>query len=137
MAAWNAGLWEPVVEERQTAIPREEINMDALRKLVFSGAAMWLLTGVASAANAPLSTVVNPPEKIADASIADESGKIVGAMQRVNLANGKPTSAEIALLGAQDHLVIVDAAQMTYDPASNIVTVQASPAELKAMAAKG
>jgi hypothetical protein len=106
---------------------------------VLSCAAMIMLAGTVDAApvQAPLSTMTNPPAKIADASIADETGTIVGAMQRVNLLSGKPTSAEIALLGSQDHLVIVDAAQMTYDPASNIVTVQASPAELKAMAAKG
>jgi hypothetical protein len=115
------------------------MNMRALGNVVLSCAAICVLAGAANAASgqAPLSTLTNPPAQIADASIADENGTVVGAMQRVNLMGGKPTSAEIALLGAQDHLVIVDAAQMTYDPASNIVTVQASPAELKAMAAKG
>ncbi len=113
--------------------------MRTLGNVVLNCAAMCLLAGTADAApgQAPLSTMTNPPARIADASIADENGTIVGAMQRVNLMGGKPTSAEIALLGAQDHLVIIDAAQMTYDPVSNIVTVQASPAELKAMAAKG
>lgn len=86
----------------------------------------------------PLVTLRNPPSKIALASVLDSKGELVGAVQRVQLSPaGTPTRVDIALLGAQEHIVSLDAGKLSYDQQSNVVTAEASAAQLKAMPNKG
>jgi hypothetical protein len=100
--------------------------------LVFAGV---LLSAPAFAiASAPLSSVANPPSKIAIASVRDSGGKVVGAVQRVDLSpTGAPAKVTIALIGKVDREVVLDAASVTYIPAKNEILAEQSGAQLKAM----
>lgn len=69
-----------------------------------------------------LNSLPNPPDKIATAKVVDETGTVVGAVQKVNLdAGGKPSTVEIALLGS-DRIIALDSAHLSYDQSNNVVT---------------
>jgi len=76
-----------------------------------------------SAVSGTLSTITNPPPKIATANVLDSSGKTVGAVQRVEVsAEGRPTRVSIAMLGAKEQIVVLDAASVNYDAHKNEIT---------------
>jgi hypothetical protein len=80
---------------------------------------------------APLSTVMNPPNKIATASVMDSSGTIVGAVQRVEVSpQGQPTKVVVALIGKDERMVILDAGAVSYDADRNQILTQASGAQI-------
>ena len=69
-----------------------------------------------------LNSLTNPPAKIATARVADQSGTVVGTVQKVELdASGKPLKLDIALMGS-DRIVAVDSARLSYDLSNNVVT---------------
>jgi hypothetical protein len=76
-----------------------------------------------SAVSGTLSTITNPPPKIATANVLDSSGKTVGAVQRVEVsAEGRPTRVSVAMLGAKEQIVVLDAASVNYDAHKNEIT---------------
>lgn len=71
-----------------------------------------------------VAALANPPKDIGIANVRDASGRIVGAVQRVDLGkDGKPVQVEVALLSDQDHLVSLNADTLGYDAAKNEITV--------------
>jgi type II secretory pathway pseudopilin PulG len=85
-------------------------------------------------ASAPLSSIVNPPSKIANANLLDSSGKVVGAVQKVEIAtDGTATSLDVALIGRQEHMVTLSAQSVSYDAARNEILAQVTSDQLKAM----
>lgn len=86
----------------------------------------------------PLSSVAHPPSKVALANVLDAEGKTVGAVQRVELSpQGTPTKVAVALIGKEDHIVVLDAESLRYDPARNEMMAQATQAQLKALPRSG
>lgn len=86
---------------------------------------------VQTAASAPaaavdsLSDINNPPPKIATANVLDINGKTVGAVQKVEVSpEGKPTKVSVALIGAKERLVVLDAASVSYDAQKNEITAK-------------
>ena len=74
-------------------------------------------------ASGTLSTITNPPAKIATANVLDSSGKMVGAVRRVEVsAEGKPTRVSVAMIGAKEQIVVLDAASVNYDAHKNEIT---------------
>ena len=86
---------------------------------------------------ATLSTISNPPRKIATANVLDSRGQIVGAVQRVEVTpQGHPTRVAVALLGEQEQLIVLDASTVSYDAATNQIMAQTTADQLKAMPGK-
>jgi hypothetical protein len=78
--------------------------------------------GVPVFAPIALNSLSSPPDKIATATVVDQSGAVVGAVQKVDLdASGKPAQVEIALLGT-DRIVALDSARLSYDQSHNVMT---------------
>lgn len=72
-----------------------------------------------------LSDVSNPPSKIATANVLDSSGKTVGAVQKVEVSpEGKPTKVSVALIGAKERIVVLDASSVSYDAHKNELTAK-------------
>jgi hypothetical protein len=70
-----------------------------------------------------LSTITNPPPKIATANVLDASGKTVGAVRRVEVSpDGKPTRVSVAMTGAKERIVVLDAGSVNYDAHKNEIT---------------
>ena len=73
----------------------------------------------------PLSAMTNPPSKIATANVLDSTGKTVGAVQKVELSSdGKATKVSVALIGAKEQTVVLDASTVSYDAHKNEITAQ-------------
>jgi sporulation protein YlmC with PRC-barrel domain len=88
-------------------------------------------------ADTPLSAMNNPPSKIATANVLDSSGKIVGAVQKVEVnPQGQPTKVSVALIGKDERMVVLDAGAVRYDVAKNEITAQATGDQMKAMSDK-
>lgn len=72
-----------------------------------------------------LSEITNPPSKIATANVLDSTGKTVGAVQKVEVSSeGKPTRLSVALIGAKERIVVLDAAAVSYDAHKNEITAK-------------
>jgi hypothetical protein len=78
-----------------------------------------------AAANGTLSSIANPPSKIATANVLDNTGKTVGAVQKIEVSpDGKPTKVSVALIGAKEQTVVLDASAVSYDAHKNEITAQ-------------
>ena len=108
------------------------------RSLIF-GAAMMLAAVPGFAATGPiLSSVVHPPMQIGTANVLDANGRIVGAVQRVEVTpEGKPTEVAVSLISNQDRLVVLNADKLRYDADSNQLTAEVSSAQLAALTGPG
>ena len=72
-----------------------------------------------------LSELSNPPSKIATANVLDSTGKTVGAVQKVEVSSeGKPTRLSVALIGAKERIVVLDASAVSYDAHKNEITAK-------------
>jgi hypothetical protein len=72
-----------------------------------------------------LSDITSPPPKIATANVLDSTGKTVGAVQKVEVSpEGKPTKVSVALIGAQERIVVLDASSVSYDAHKNEITAK-------------
>jgi hypothetical protein len=72
-----------------------------------------------------LSEISNPPSKIATANVLDSTGKTVGAVQKVEVSpEGKPTRLSVALIGAKERIVELDASAVSYDAHKNEITAK-------------
>jgi sporulation protein YlmC with PRC-barrel domain len=92
---------------------------------------------VAIDSNAILSSLNNPPSKIATANVLDSSGKVVGAVQKVEVnPQGQPTRVSVALIGKDEKMVVLDAGAVRYDVVKNEISADATGDQMKAMADK-
>jgi hypothetical protein len=106
-----------------------------MKTILLALAAATLFTVPAAAIpSVPLSSIANPPSKVAIANVRDANGKMVGAVQRVDLGpSGAPAEVTIALIGKTDREVVLDAASVTYNPVKNEILARESGRQLKAM----
>lgn len=111
-----------------------------MRILIAGGLALSLMSGGALAATSPLMPISTPvplnqvdnvPDRVATARVTDADGTVIGAVQKVELRNGKPTRLDIALLGSEN-TVTVDASTVRYDAATNVVATTESASQLAA-----
>lgn len=111
-----------------------------MRTVTLGVVAFTLMAGSAMAATGglmpisvpvPLNQVQNVPDRVATARVTDADGTIIGAVQKVELRNGKPTKLDIALLGSEN-TVTVDAATVRYDADTNIVASSENAGQLQA-----
>lgn len=79
----------------------------------------------------PLSQANAAPERLAVARVTDGDGRLIGAVQRVELRDGHPARLDVALLGS-DNTVSLDAATVRYDAALNAVAAGRSVSQLMA-----
>ncbi len=79
-----------------------------------------------------LSSITNPPARIASANVLDASGATIGAVQRVEVTpQGQPVRVAIALIGTDDRLVVLDAGAVTYDASRNQILAQQSADQIR------
>jgi hypothetical protein len=84
---------------------------------------------------APLSSLTNPPSKIASANVLDSSGQTIGAVQRVEVTpQGQPTKVAVALIGKDEKMVVLDAGAVTYDASRNQITSQEAGDQIRSRA---
>ena len=79
----------------------------------------------------PLDQVENVPERVATARVTDADGRVIGAVQKVEIQNGRPTKIDIALMGSAN-TVALDAGNVRYDAANNVVATSESVSRLLA-----
>src|SRR3569833_2068345 len=79
----------------------------------------------------PLNQVQNVPDRVANARVTDADGTVIGAVQKVELRNGKPTRLDIALLGSEN-MVTLDASTVRYDADNNVVSSSENAGQLQA-----
>ena len=79
----------------------------------------------------PLNQVETVPERVATARVTDADGRVIGAVQKVEIANGKPSKIDIALLGSGDTIAL-EAGSVRYDAANNVVATSESVSRLLA-----
>lgn len=73
----------------------------------------------------PLSSISNPPNKIATATVLDANGASLGTVQKVEVTQtGTPTRVTVALGGAPGKTVTMDASAVRYDAARNTIITQ-------------
>lgn len=111
-----------------------------MRYLALGVATFTLLAGSAMAATGglmpvsvpvPLNQVQNVPDRVANARVTDADGTVIGAVQKVELRNGKPTRLDIALLGSEN-MVTLDASTVRYDADNNVVSSSENAGQLQA-----
>ena len=111
-----------------------------MRNLVSGALALCMMMGPALADTSPLmpisvpvplNKVDNVPDRVANARVTDADGTVIGAVQRVELRNGRPTRLDIALLG-NENLVSVEASTVRYDADNNVVAIAESASQLAA-----
>jgi hypothetical protein len=82
-----------------------------------------------------LSSLTNPPSKIASANVLDASGQTIGAVQRVEVTpQGQPTKVSVALLGKDEKMVVLDAGAVKYDASKNQITSQEAGDQIRSRA---
>lgn len=82
-----------------------------------------------------LASITNPPTRISTAQVLDKNGTVVGAVQRIEVTpTGTPTSVAFTLSGKRARTVVLDAATVSYDPARNEITAQATGDQIRALA---
>jgi hypothetical protein len=101
------------------------------RLSAMTGAALALLAVPAVATPITLSSINSPPAIIANANVRDTNGRIIGAVQRVDLtAQGTPTKVSVALLGPGEKMAVLDAGKVAYDAGRNEVITDSSRKQL-------
>jgi hypothetical protein len=75
-----------------------------------------------------LSAMTDPPPKIATANVLDSSGRVVGAVQKVEVnPQGQPTRVSVGLIGKGERMVVLDAGAVRYDAAKNEIMADTIP----------
>lgn len=82
----------------------------------------------------PLNQIGYVPDILATARVTDPQGRVIGAVQKVEIQNGRAKRVEIALLGNLNPIMI-DARDLRYDAEQNIVTTDQNVMQLQARAA--
>jgi hypothetical protein len=124
-------------EQAQTRALNLQQSQLARAPSVQPGAVAWAVQlaepapAVAPTAMVPLNQVENVPERVATARVTDADGRVIGAVQKVEIQNGRPTRIDIALMGSAN-TVALDAGSVRYDAASNVVATSESVSQLLA-----
>jgi hypothetical protein len=101
------------------------------RLWAMTGTALALLATPAFAALVPLSSINNPPLTIGNANVRDTSGRVIGAVQRVDLTTqGAPAKVSVALLGPDEKVTVLDAGRVAYDASRNEIITDSSRGQL-------
>ncbi|OJT95296.1 MAG: hypothetical protein BGN82_08865 [Alphaproteobacteria bacterium 65-7] len=80
-----------------------------------------------------LSSISNPPVKIATATVLDAGGAPLGAVQKVEVTEtGTPTRVTVALDGDLGRTVTMEASAVRYDAARNAIITQTPGAAVRA-----
>jgi hypothetical protein len=121
MLASPAGAGESTPAEKEAT---RKLNMEAAQNAKPAPmAAATPAQDVAAMPSGTLSSITNPPPKIATANVLDANGKTVGAVRRVEVTpEGKPTRVSVAMIGAKEHVVVLDASSVKYDAHKNEIT---------------
>jgi hypothetical protein len=82
----------------------------------------------------PLNQIGYVPDILATARVTDPQGRVIGAVQKVEIQNGRAKRVEIALLG-NPNPIMIDARDLRYDAEQNIVTTDQNVMQLQARAA--
>jgi protein-disulfide isomerase len=102
----------------------------AMKIFVLLAGALLATAAPAAAQSVPaspltLSTMSNPPAKIASADVLDAQGRTIGAVQEVEVTpQGQPTAVAVAVLGKTDQILVLDAGKVQYDPATNRIVAR-------------
>lgn len=81
-----------------------------------------------------LTALTNSPQTLANASVETSTGQAIGAVQKVVTGtDGKAQTVDVALLGAQSKIVVIDATQLAYDQSRNVVVAQLSADQIQAL----
>jgi hypothetical protein len=80
-----------------------------------------------------LNAFLGAPGKIANASVYDQQGKPMGAIQKIEMRDGSPSSIEISFLDGGS-MITLEASQFTYEPVHNRVTARSGADTLLRMA---
>ena len=97
-----------------------------------AGTCLLLLAAPAVAVPTTLSAISGPPAKIGNANVRDSNGRIIGAVQRVDVTSqGTPTKVSVALLRSGEKIAVLDAGQVKYDATRNEITTDASRKQLQ------
>ena len=79
----------------------------------------------------PLNQVDSVPEQVATARVTDPDGKMIGAVQKVEIENGRAIKVDIALIGAES-VIALDAGSLRYNAAANVVATSETATQLMA-----
>lgn len=113
-----------------------------MRNLARGALALALMAGPVLADTTPLTAISTPvplnqididnvPDRVATARVTDADGTVIGAVQKVELRDGKPARLEVALL-ASGNTVTLDASTVRYDAGTNVVDAGQSASQLAA-----
>jgi hypothetical protein len=106
----------------------ENAKPDLPQQVAVANAATMPLTApptepVTAAPSGVLSTIIDPPSKVATANVLNASGKTVGVVQKVEVTpEGRPTTVSVGILGTKDQVVVLDASTVSYDAHKNEIT---------------
>lgn len=99
------------------SVPAAQPAAPALQRQ--AAVAMMPVNAPPAMAPSVLSSVTNPPAKIAGAQVMDEKGKVIGAVQRVETSpQGRPTKVDVTL-ARTNRIVGFDATAVSYDEGTN------------------
>ena len=105
-----------------------------MRKSLMLGALLLAASPALAVTSPTLSTISHPPMQIGTANVVDVNGRIVGAVQRVEVTpDGMPTQVAVALLSDQEKLLVINADKLRYDADHNQIIAETSGAQLAAM----
>lgn len=102
-----------------------------IRHFIAASMALLLPAAPASAVPTTLASISSPPASIANANVRDTNGRIIGAVQRVDISpQGTPTKVSIALLGPDEKMAVLSAGQVKYDPVRNEIITDSARMQL-------
>jgi hypothetical protein len=79
----------------------------------------------------PLNRVENMPERVTATRVTEADGRVIGAVQKVEIENGKPSRIDIALMGS-GNTIALEAGSVRYDAANNVVATSKAVSQLLA-----
>jgi hypothetical protein len=95
------------------------------------GTALFLLAAPAMAVPTNLASITNPPANIGNANVRDTNGRVIGAVQRVDVTpQGTPAKVSVALLGPGEKTIVLNAGQVAYDASRNEIITDSSRKQL-------
>lgn len=87
-----------------------------------------------TAGTTPVTSLPNPPQALANASVETNNGQAIGAVQRVITdASGKAKAVVVSLLGKMNKLVEIAANELSFDESRNVVVAQLDADQINAL----
>lgn len=101
-----------------------QLNLQAASNAAAPSQVM-VIDAASTATSGTLSLIADPPARIATANVLDNTGKTIGAVQKIEVSpDGKPTKVSVALIGGKERTVVLDASTVSYDALRNEITAQ-------------